>query len=323
MTPEALRAELAKQKIRCAYLLAGGEGLLRDESFAALRQAVLTDSCADFNLDRIDGERATVAALQRAVETLPVLAPRRLVWLREPESGRAGTKGLTDALAGIVPGLPETTVLVVTAAKVDRRSRWVKAFSEPSAVVECQAPARAAELEAFVSAEAARRQVSIETGAVRLLAERVGPELLVLRQEVEKAALLAAPGTRITRAHVEASVVALAEQPVWDLTDAIGEGRAHDALPLLARLLRTGTPAPVLLGTLASHFRKLLRLRTGGSVPAPPFVQRKLENQSRRYTPSRLLAALRAIHEADLALKGQGGVAPEIAIERLVLGLAA
>jgi len=107
------------------------------------------------------------------------------------------------------------------------------------------------------------------------------------------------------------------------LTDAIGEGRARDALPLLARLLRSGTPPPLLLGTLASHFRKLLRLRTGGSVAAPPFVQRKLERQARRYTPARLLAALRAIHEADLALKGQGGIAPEITIERLVLGLAA
>jgi DNA polymerase III delta subunit len=79
----------------------------------------------------------------------------------------------------------------------------------------------------------------------------------------------------------------------------------------------------VLLGTLASHFRKLLRLRTGGSVAAPPFVQRKLERQARRYSAARLLAGVRAIHDADLALKGQGGIAPEITIERLVLGLAA
>ena len=323
MTPEALRAELAKGRVRPAYLLAGSEGLLRDEALALLREAVLGESPAEFNLDRFDAAGGTPAALRSAVQMLPVLGARRLVWLREPEAGRAGSKGLTEVLAEIVPKLPETAVLVVTASKVDRRSRWVKAFAEPAALVECEAPQGGAALAAFVAAEAARRGLSLEPGVAELLAERVGPELLVLRHELEKAALLAVPATRIARAHVEAGVVALAEKPVWDLTDAIGEGRARDALPLLARLLRSGTPPPLLLGTLASHFRKLLRLRTGGSVAAPPFVQRKLERQARRYTQARLLAALRAIHEADLALKGQGGIAPEITIERLVLGLAA
>jgi DNA polymerase-3 subunit delta len=323
VTPEALQAELAKGKLRRAYLLAGAEALLRDDALAALRAAVLGDAPPAFNLDRLDGAGCTPAALRDAVRMLPVLAARRLVWLREPEAGRAGAKGLADALAEIVPELPESVALVVTAAKVDRRSRWVKAFADPAALVECEAPPGGAALTAFVAAEAARQGLVLETGVAALLAERVGPELLVLRQELEKAALFAAPATRIARTHVEAGVVSLAEEPVWDLTDAIGEGRARDALPLLARLLRSGTPAPVLLGTLASHFRKLLRLRTGGSVAAPPFVQRKLERQARRYSAARLLAGVRAIHDADLALKGQGGIAPEITIERLVLGLAA
>lgn len=323
MTPEALRAELVAGRVRGAYLLAGDQALLRDEAMAALREVVLGDAPAVFNLDRFEGGGATPAALRDALHTLPVLSARRLVWLREPEAGRAGSKGLTDALPEIVAELPETAVLVVSASKLDRRSRWVKAFAGPHALVECEAPRGSAALAAFVAGEAGRRGLSLEAGVAELLAERVGSELLVLRQELEKASLLAAPATRLTRAHVEAGVVALAEEPVWDLTDAIGEGRSRDALPLLGRLLRAGTPAPVLVGTLASHFRKLLRLRTGGSVAAPPFVQRKLEQQAGRYTAARLLLALRAIHDADLALKGQGGLTPEIALERLMLGLSA
>jgi DNA polymerase-3 subunit delta len=323
MTPEALRAELAKGRLRRAYLVAGAQALLRDEALAALRAAVLGDGPADFNLDRFEGPACTPAALRDAVRTLPVMSAQRLVWLREPESSRAGAKALLDGLPEIVGEIPETAVLVVTAAKLDRRTRWVKAFAEPRALVECEAPVGAVALAAFVTTEARRQGLSLDSGVAELLAERVGPELLVLRQELEKAALVAAPATRIARAHVESGVVSLAEEPVWDLTDAIGEGRSRDALPLLGRLLRAGTPAPVLLGTLASHFRKLLRLRSGGSVAAPPFVQRKLAGQARRYTAARLLAALRAIHDTDLVLKGQGGIAPEIALERLVLGLAA
>jgi DNA polymerase-3 subunit delta len=323
VTPEALAAELAKGKLRPAYLLAGDQALLRDEALAALRAAVLGESPAEFNLDRFDAAGCTPAALRAARDTLPVLGKRRLVWLREPDAARGAGKSLVDALPELVSDMPETAVLVVTATHVDRRSRWVKAFAAPAALVECQAPAGDAALRAFVASEADRMGLSLEPGVAELLAERIGPELLVLRQELEKAALLAAPSKRIARSHVEAGVVALAEEPVWDLTDAIGEGRARDALPLLGRLLKGGAPPPVLLGTLASHFRKLLRLRTGGAIAAPPFVQRKLERQARRYSAARLQAALRAIHDADLALKGQGGVAPALSLERLVLGLAA
>ena len=52
-------------------------------------------------------------------------------------------------------------------------------------------------------------------------------------------------------------------------------------------------------------------------------MRQKLESQARRYGPRRLRSSLDAIHQTDLALKGQGGLRPELALERLVLGLAA
>ena len=91
---------------------------------------------------------------------------------------------------------------------------------------------------------------------------------------------------------------------------------------MLGRMLAGGAPGPVVLGSLASHFRKLSRVRAGASVPGPPFVVKKLERQARRYAPERLSACLDAIHGADLALKGAGTMRPEMALERLVLGLA-
>ena len=143
-----------------------------------------------------------------------------------------------------------------------------------------------------------------------------------MRSEIEKAALLAGPGERITRDHVAAGTCDVAEEPIWDLTDAIGDGRAADALVLLGKILAAGAVPPQVLGALATHFRKLLRLSSGGSVAGPPFVVKKLERQAGRFTPRRLLACLRAIHETDVALKGAGALGPGMAIERLVIGLA-
>jgi DNA polymerase-3 subunit delta len=320
VTLEELREELARGELRPAYLLLGAEALLRDEALAALRTAVLGPGPADFDLDRLDGERLTPSALVEAVRTLPVVAPRRLVILREPEP-RATARGVGEALALLLPELGSgATVLVVVAEKADARMRWVKAFPA-EAILRCEPPRGERELVAFVRDEARRHGVKLEPGVAELLAERVGPQLLLLRREIEKLALLAPVGGSVGRAEVVAGTPLLAAEPVWDLTDAIGEGRTAEALRLLARLLAGGTAPPLLLGSLASHFRRLLRLRSGGSVQAPPFVRRKLDQQARRYGPRRLGACLRAIHETDLALKGAGHVPPELALERLVLGL--
>jgi DNA polymerase-3 subunit delta len=321
MTLDELRESLARgAAARPAYLVIGGEALLRDDAVAALRAAVLGEGPADFDLDRLDGERVTPAELADAVRSLPVTAPRRLVILRDPEA-RSG-RGLGDALAGIVAGLDagSPAVLVVVAEKADARARWVKAFA-PDSVVRCDPPRTQRELLAFAREEARRQGVALDAGALELLAERVGPQLLLLRREIEKAALLAAPGSPVGRGEIEAATPSLAESPIWDLTDAIGEGRLGEALRLLAQLLAGGAAPPVVLGALASHFRRLLRLRSGGGVQAPPFVLRKLDRQAQRYGPRRLTACLRAIHETDLALKGAGELRPELALERLVMGL--
>jgi DNA polymerase-3 subunit delta len=321
VTPDALEAEPDAGRIRGAYLVAGSEPLLRDLALAALRRAVLGDAPSDFHFDRIEGDATSAGALRDAVRMLPVFAPRRLVWLREPAGGRGAWKSVCEALPALVREQADgaTSVLVVTAAALDRRTAWVKAFGD--AVVECEAPTQARELAAFAKRDAKRLGIAIESGTAEALVERVGASLLGLRSELEKAALLAGPGRKVSPRHVAEAVSDLAEEPVWELTDAIGEGRAGDALSVLSKLLRGGAPAPVVLGTLAGHFRKLLRLRTGGAIAAAPFVQRKLESQARRYAPARLHVCLRAIHETDEALKGQGALSPELALERLVLGL--
>jgi DNA polymerase-3 subunit delta len=321
---DALAKELKKGTIRPAYLLAGEEALHRDDALDALKAAVLDGAADDFNYDRLDGSRTTPQTLLESVERLPVMAQRRLVLLSEPEGRRSGAKALVEALPDVVKSLREGdgTVLVVTTPKVDKRSRFYKAFADPAAVVECEAPKNARSLHAFIAAEAKRQGVEIAAGVPELLAERIGPQLLLLRHEVAKASLLAGPGEVVTRANADASVAQVAEEPIWDLTDAIGEGRGGEAIALLARLLDGGNPGQPLLGALASHFRKLATVRGGGSVPGPPFIKQKLEQQARRYPPRRLETCLRAIHRADVELKGGSVMRPERALEQLVLGLA-
>jgi DNA polymerase-3 subunit delta len=323
VTPAELERELASGVIRPAYLLAGSEALLRDDASRAITEVALADAPRDFNFDRLDGAACTEAQLLDAVRSLPVLAERRLVVLREPDGKGRGNKTLGEGIAAAVEELRESsaTVLVVTASKIDKRSKWVKAFKDPAVLVACDPPKGQRAIVAFLEQEAKHRQISLQPGAAEALADAVGPQLLMLRQELEKAALQAGLGRPVSRQDVIAVVSEVADEPIWDLTDAIGEGRTPDALGILGRLLDSGAAPPLLLGSLASHFRKLSRLRCGASVAGHPFMVRKLESQAQRYTRGRLVACIHAIHAADEALKGQGSLPAEIALERLVMGL--
>lgn len=235
MTPDALQQELDEARVRSAYLIAGAEALLRDESLAALKRGVLGDAPADFNYDRFEGDAVTPGALGDALRMLPVFAARRLVWLREPSGGRGSWKSVCEALPGLIRelGADAQAVLVVTATSIDRRLSWVRAFGE--AVIECEAPRGARELIAFVKRDAKKLGLALDGAAAEQLVERVGASLIGLRSELEKASLLAGPGQKITESHVAASAADLADEPVWDLTDAIGEGRAGDALAVPTR----------------------------------------------------------------------------------------
>ena len=165
MTLEELRASLAAGSLLPAYLIAGEEPLQRDEALAALRAHVLAGAPADFNLDRLDAAAISPAELIDVLRTLPVMARRRLVELREPDASRAAGRGLGEALAALIEelGRGSASVLVVIAAKVDRRTRWVKAVGE-SATVRCDPPRGRREIAAFVRAEAKRQGVSLGEG---------------------------------------------------------------------------------------------------------------------------------------------------------------
>jgi DNA polymerase-3 subunit delta len=324
VTPQELIKELESGHVRPAYLLAGSEALLRDDALAELRARLLDGRADDFNFDRLDGTSTTPAALEDLLRALPVMATRRLVVLYEPDPARGASRPLLEALPGLIGSLREQSgcVLVVVAARPDGRARWVKAFGEPAVRIDCEPPRAGRELVAFVKSEARRQSLKLAPAAADLLAERVGPQLMLLRQEIAKLALSVEPGASVEPGHVEISCGQVAEEPIWDLTDAIGEGRTADSIALLSRLLEGGAVAPQLLGVLASHFRKLARVAGGGRPAGPPFVQRKLASQASRYKAARLLECLRAIQQADLGLKGAGSLSPELVIERLVIGLA-
>ncbi len=310
-------------------LLVGEEETLRDAALAELRAAALAGGPRDFNEDRFDFAAGALDAARvlDAARTLPVLAERRLVRVRGLDDRRASSF-LERALPEYLERPSPTTCLVLEAARVDRRLRWVKRAIEVGELRECNGPRRPAEARDWVEARIRALGKRPARGAAAALVEMIGLDLDRLAQEIAKASLFAGERAEISAddfAEVTGQARPLA---LFELTDAIGERDVAGSLRRLGRLLDQGEPPLVLLAALANHFRRLLRARDcqpfepaeiARRLSLHPFAAEKLVAQARRFDARRLRACLAASRVADAALKGAEPLAPRFALERLVL----
>ena len=124
------------------YLLHGDAALLTREAGEWLRQRVLDGAIEDFNLDRFDGgDRLDAEAIAQAARTLPMMAARRMVWVRNAEGLLNQAKGNLGPLLKYVAAPDATTCLVFQAnEKVKRTGALVKALEKDGCVLESRAP---------------------------------------------------------------------------------------------------------------------------------------------------------------------------------------
>jgi DNA polymerase-3 subunit delta len=117
----------------------------------------------------------------------------------------------------------------------------------------------------------------------------------------------------------------------YEIADAAISGQLHTAMEA-ARWAGAARVAPlVITAAFASGLRSLAKLQAApsglrdnelaGVVGAPPFKLRILRQQLSGWDAAGLAGAIRAVADADLAVKG-GGADPGYAIERLVLEVA-
>jgi DNA polymerase-3 subunit delta len=255
----------------------------------------------------------------------------RLVLVRGIGDKRA-LKFTEEALVEYLEAPLETTCLVLEAESVDKRQKWVKRVAKIGRVIGCTGPSKPQEVRRWIEARLAQRGARAKSGVAAALFDQVGADLDRLSLEIEKLCLFAGEKGEIDADAVTELVGQLRPRALYELTDAIGERRLTSALRLAGELTQQGEPPLVLVGALANHFRRLLRVREIRPLEADavqrrmglhPYAAQKVVDQARRFDMRRLRFCLDAVRSTDVALKGGLPIAPRLAIERLVLAVCA
>jgi DNA polymerase-3 subunit delta len=325
-----LENSLKRGVISNIYLIYGEEDYLKDLAVKKLRDFLLPKECRDFNYDFFT-DPVNFYQLVSSADQLPVFCERRLVVAKSQhlfnDSAEVGEEELISYLNRENPG----TCLVLVARKIDARRKAVKLIKEKGEILHLTHP-KPEHLSGWVEKQAKLRGKKINPQAAELLVLAAGESLLLLEQEVEKAALYTS-GEEIRPEQVEEIASISASLNVFKITDLVTEKKTAAAVKLYKEMIAIGEYPVKILALLGKTFRQLLRTKLlaeksridaaglGRELKVPNFVAKKLLMQQRHFSLLQLQQALKEIKDADWKIK-TGQKDPAIAAELVIYRLA-
>jgi len=264
---------------------------------------------------------------------------------------------LNDA---ILKGFPEANRLVLTSDFVDKRRKLFKTINKIGVVIDCSIPKgdRASDKRRQQEALKARMREILGTtgktmasGGFEALYEKTGPDTRGFCNELEKLITFVADRKEILPSDIEMVSKRTKEDPIYEMTNAVGERNTPKALFFLDSLLKNNFFPLQVLSAATNQIRKLIlakdfiRGRHGSgwkrdqsyaafqkmTLPglenrepdlltnnAHPFAIYMTLKQSDNYTLEELIEALEVLLDTDIRLKSSGQDA-KIVLEHAIL----
>jgi DNA polymerase III delta subunit len=310
MLNKALQKEVENGLPDSLYYLWSEESCFLEDALSLFVETVIASNPMDFNYDVFDSSSA-LQEIVDAVSTLPMMAQRRLVVLKEFHLfTAAAVKVLKPCLNEPV----ETTCMVILSQKAPRAALKFSGKVYSLNIKEWDIPA-------WIGQTAARRGVRLTNEAIDYLIEFVGYDIGLLMMEVEKLTLW---GDRtVTGRDIISSTSMMRKYTSFDLVDTLVAGQKARAFRILKTMLSGNAfDAPVILGTLNWHFKQFYSLWLNkGKRPLKmrEKTYRALSKYVHSYSEDDFFNIFQSLHEADLGVKRTGRA--ELVLEILLIRL--
>ncbi|HJS48192.1 MAG TPA: DNA polymerase III subunit delta, partial [Gemmatimonadales bacterium] len=303
-----------------AYLFTGPEAVLRDEAVQALLDASLDPSLRDFNLDQASAAELDPDRLVALCTTLPMLAERRVVIIRDVQAWRRRTRARSAMMDYLRRPSPETVLVLVQDDEGERGEKRDAEIEKLVQVVEFDRLDADAAGE-WLAEKATAVGITFGPGAAEHLLSATRHDLGSLRSELAKLAGFAG-GPPVSTEQVGNLVGVRYGESVEDWVDAVLAGRTGAAVRLVELVLgQSGMSGVRMVGVLGSHllllglaadararrvpaaglgdllWGALKAARPGGLGPWGQ-VRDRVKSATTAWPPIRVEAALRAALEA-------------------------
>ncbi len=305
------------------YILYGEDDFSLREALAEVKESLGDKELLATNTTVIQGQNLTLQQLTATCDTLPFLAPKRLVIVegllnrfeaqdKEKHAPKTRDSGW-QAFGEYIHRMPESTVLVLVDGALKRNNPMLVELAPLGKVGEFKY-LKGDRLKNWMLARAKNLNCSISPPALRLLSELVGSNLGMLTLEIDKLCLYAQG--RIVEASDVKSLVAYAQETnVFNMVDAILERNASKATRLLHLLEEEGSAPPYLLFMITRQLRMVIQAKDmlqqkhstadmgHGLGITSDYVLQKVREQARAHSIEQLKTIYRKLLDTDLSIK--------------------
>lgn len=346
MPVTAVISKIKKGEIAPVYLLYGNEEYLQEKVVLALKETLVDTGSAPFNLTEVEGGENPIPFLVDLCNTLPVLAPQRLVIVRDcpflcsaPKKSSAGIINEEKELPAhkiqcllnyLANPMSSTCLLLWQKGSVPKSKKVFKAIkANKHEILEVNSPNRN-ELRNWLRTKAQKMGKDLEPQVIEYLLWHGGTKLRHLVNELEKLSLYSDSEKIITSAMAEKLVAKSLEGNIFALVDSLGNKKIAPALSELRHLLNLGEIPTRILYMITRQFRLIFQVKDlaqsgyteekmASLFKTFPFVIRKIKRQALNFSFADLERKFVLLRQYDLALKSKA--ASQWTLENLVIAL--
>ncbi len=266
LAPSQLQSHLQKG-LHSLYTLHGDEPLLIQEAADAIRGVARLQGFTERSSHTVAGAHFDWSEVLAAGGSLSLFADRQMLELRIP-SGKPGKDGSSalQQLAEQSRGNDSTLTLVLLPRldKLTKGSAWFGALESFGVTVQLE-PVERNVLPQWIAQRLALQGQRVAAGeegqrSLQFFADRVEGNLLAAHQEIQKLALLFAPG-ELTFEQIESAVLNVARYDVFKLSEAVLSGQSLRVQRMLDGLQAEGEAEVLVHYALSEDIRALKRVK--------------------------------------------------------------
>ncbi len=340
MSYQKIVNNIKKNEINSLYLLYGEEVYLMEETVDKLTKQLVSPEFESLNLMGFDGKDISVEGIIDACETLPFMAEKKLVLIKNFEGFQGKKKILSEedeeTLINYFGKIPDTTCLVFYGVtSIDSRRKIVKAITKYGEGVNFE-KLKENELSQWISKEISnygkkinQKELSFLVTHLDYFGKNASQTLLDITNEIKKIVYYMGEELKVEISHIEKVSVFKFQNDIFKLLDAVGQRNIQETLKRLNHLLEDGEVIIRLMVTLSNQIKNILSTKLlleegynpkmiATKIGIHPYVASKCAEQSKHYTLKQLKNLLNHFLEMDYMIK-TGKINDRIALELLMM----
>ena len=327
---EFLRPLPTPREVKPIYAVSGDDAYLRDESIRAIARQAVAGGDTEMAVSRVLGDHAKLADVLDEVRTLPFLAKCRVVVV---DNADPFVTTFRKELETYAEKPSRSGVLILSAKSWPGNTKLAKQVEKVGMAIECKTPDERDLPAWLIELARTRAKTKLDADAARLMVELVGAEVGLLASEVDKLIVYVGERGQIRREDVAKMVGSGRIEKVFAVVDAATTGHGREAIEDLDHLLASGEAPLKLMGGITHTLNRLhhagqlrlARVDLRSACQAAGIYPGAVDKTAKQHThlgPTRVASIPRLLLAADLDLKGNSMLPPQVILENLMLELA-